>query len=78
MPSGRVEREIERERDLLDGLLLVGRALDPVLRAVDLDVVDDGLEHVGRVPARLLADLGGRLDAPPPVPTFDVREPYDP
>ena len=74
---GRVEREVERERDLLDRLLLVGRALDAVLGAVDLDVVERRLEHVRRVAPRLLADLAAALSAAP-VPTLDVREPYEP
>ena len=54
------EPEVDRERDLLDGLDLVGRALDRVVRAVDLDVLDVGLEHVGGVAAGLLADLRRR------------------
>ena len=41
MPSGVSNAEVEREGDLLDRLLAVGRALDPVLGAVDLDVVGD-------------------------------------
>ena len=62
MPYGRVEREVERERDLLDRLDPVGAALDEVVGAVDLDVVERGLEHVCRHQARLLPDLAGRLD----------------
>ena len=59
---GRVERQVEREGDLLDRLLAVGRALDAVLGAVDLDVVGRRLEHVGGVAPGLVADLVGRLD----------------
>ena len=58
----RIEREVQRERDLLDRLDLVRRALDTIARAVDLDVLRVRLQHVGGVAPGLLADLAGRLD----------------
>jgi hypothetical protein len=74
---GRVEREIERERDLLERLDLVRAALDEVVRAVDLDVVGDASRRCAAyclafsriLPAALIAAV---------MPTDDVREPYDP
>ena len=57
-----VEAQVRRERDLAQRLGPVGRAGHEVAVALDLDVLDGGLQQVRRDLLRLVLDLVGRLD----------------
>ena len=74
MPSGR--SNARSSANAISWIVFfVGRALDPVLGADDLDVVRRRLEHVGGVAAALSLILSTALIAAV-IPTDEVRLPH--